>query len=182
MIPTLTARRVQLTPFILADAPLVQRYAGDPDVARTTLNIPHPYPDGAAEKWIASHLPQFLERANVVFAVRTLDGELLGAIGVALDLPNGIGELGYWIGRPFWGLGYCTEAAQAFVGYAFETFPLNKVAARHLSGNVASGRVMEKAGMLREGILRQHVSKDDVPRDVIAYGILRHEHGKTMDG
>ncbi len=97
MIPTLDAHRVQLTPFVLGDAPYVQRYAGDPEVARTTLNVPHPYPEGAAEKWIASHRPQYLDRRNVVFAVRSLAGGLVGAINLALDLRNGVGELGYWV-------------------------------------------------------------------------------------
>jgi RimJ/RimL family protein N-acetyltransferase len=181
MIPTLTAQCVQLTPFVLDDAPLVQRYAGDLAVARTTLHVPHPYPNGAAEKWIASHLPQFLERRNVVFAIRSRPGELYGAINLALDLRNGIGELGYWVGRQFWGRGYCTEAAQVVVGYAFGTFSLNKVAARYLCGNVASGRVMEKVGMIREGILREHVIKDGAPRDVVACGILRAEFERTVE-
>ncbi len=181
MIPTLDAQRVQLTPFVLGDAPLVQRYAGDPEVARTTLNVPHPYPEGAAEKWIASHRPQYLDRRNVVFAVRSLAGELVGAINLALDLRNGVGELGYWVGRPFWGRGYGTSAARVVVDYAFETFALNKVSARHLSANAASGRVMEKAGMIREGILRRHVIKDGVPRDVVCYGVLGIDHRRTLN-
>ncbi|MGC1480016.1 MAG: GNAT family N-acetyltransferase [Chthoniobacterales bacterium] len=175
MIPTLTTRRIQLTPFAQDDARLVQRYAGDPEIARTTLNVPHPYPSGAAEEWIASHLPQYLDQRNVVFAIRSVTGEFYGAIGLDLDLENRVGELGYWIGRPFWGRGICTEAAQEVIDYAFESFPLNKVMARHLSGNVASGRAMEKAGMTREGTLRLHVIKNGIPCDMITYGILRTE-------
>lgn len=65
MIPTLKTDLICLTPFAMSDAVLVQRYAGDAAVARTTQNVPHPYPDGVAEKWIASHLSQFLQRTNV---------------------------------------------------------------------------------------------------------------------
>jgi len=80
MIPTLCTSRLILSPFDLSDALLVQQYAGHPDVARTTLHVPHPYPDGGAEKWIAAHLLQFLEQRNVVLAVRTPAGELIGAM------------------------------------------------------------------------------------------------------
>ena len=65
MIPTLKTDLICLTPFAMSDAVLVQRYAGDAAVARTTQNVPHPDPDGVAEKWIASHLSQFLQRTNV---------------------------------------------------------------------------------------------------------------------
>lgn len=47
--------RLLLRPFDLADAPAVQRLAGEKDIAANTLTVPHPYPDGAAEEWIASH-------------------------------------------------------------------------------------------------------------------------------
>lgn len=109
MIPTLQANRVILSPFTLADAALVQRYAGDPEVGRTTLHVPHPYPDGAAEKWIAAHLLQYLEKQNVVFAIRSPAGDLIGAINLGLNLQNQMAELGYWIGVPFWNKGYCTD-------------------------------------------------------------------------
>jgi [ribosomal protein S5]-alanine N-acetyltransferase len=181
MIPTLQAGQVFLSPFVLADAPLVQRYAGAPEIARTTQNVPHPYPDGGAEKWIAGHLLQYLEHRNVVFAVRSPAGELLGAIHLDLNLNDRIGELGYWIGFPFWGKGFCTAAARRMIQFGFENYTLNKIYARHLGGNTASGRVMEKAGMQKEGIQRQHVMKDGVSMDVVEYGILRAEYAASWN-
>ncbi|GAA5482745.1 GNAT family N-acetyltransferase [Haloferula sargassicola] len=165
-----------LSPFSLDDAALVQRYAGDPQVARTTLHVPHPYLDGMAEKWIASHLLQYLEKRNVVFAIRSRAGDLYGAINLSLRMGDQWGELGYWIGLPFWNKGYCTDAARRVVRFGFEEMGLNKIYARYLEGNGGSGRVMEKIGMIREGIQRQHAMKDGVLRDVVEYGILRSEY------
>ncbi len=177
MIPTLHAESVTLSPFTLNDATLVQRYAGDPQVARTTLNVPHPYPDGVAEKWIASHLLHYLEKKNVVFAIRSPSGELYGAINLSLRLDNQMGELGYWVGFPFWNKGFCTDAARRLIQFGFEELGLNKIYARHMLGNVGSGRVMQKIGMTMEGIQRQHTIKNGELRDIVEYGILKSEYG-----
>jgi RimJ/RimL family protein N-acetyltransferase len=67
--PTLTTPRLNLRPFSLADAPDVQRLAGSREVASTTLNIPHPYADGMAEPWIATHQEQYERGACVTFAI-----------------------------------------------------------------------------------------------------------------
>ncbi len=176
MIPTLRAKRVTLSPFTLDDAPVVQQYAGAPEVARTTLNVPHPYPDGAAEIWIASHLLQYLEKKNAVFAIRSPAGELYGAINLNLKMNDRLGELGYWMGVAFWNKGFCTDAARRLIQFGFEDIGLNKIYARHIGGNVASGRVMEKCGMKKEGTQRQHTMKNGELRDVVEYGILKSDY------
>lgn len=174
-IPILTGDAVLLSPFTQLDAPLVQFYAGDEMIAKTTQNVPHPYPDGAAEKWIASHLLDCLEYRNIALAVRTVDGDLVGAINLSLKPKDQMAELGYWIAHKYWGNGYCTRAALCMIKYGFEELSLNKVYARHLGSNTASGRVMEKIGMSREGIQRQHTMKDCVLQDIVEYSILRAE-------
>ncbi len=161
--PQLKTPRLLLRPFRLADAPRVQQLAGDPAIAATTLNIPHPYEDGMAEAWIRSHPESFAKRDHLAFAItrqdKTEDGALIGAIGLTLALPHARGELGYWIGKPYWGQGYCTEAGHAILRYGFETFELRRIFARYMVSNPASGRVMEKLGMQFEGCFRQHVLK-----------------------
>ena len=82
-------------------------------------------------------------------------------------------ELGYWIGKPYWGQGYCTEAARATLDFGFEQLGLNRIFAHHFARNPASGRVMQKIGMTREGRLRQHVKKWDAFEDLELYGILK---------
>ncbi|MCX6069340.1 MAG: GNAT family N-acetyltransferase [Chloroflexi bacterium] len=174
--PTLETERLILRPFRLADAPEVQRLAGDRAIAETTATIPHPYPDGAAETWIASHPNRFASGESVTFAItRRDDGALLGCIGLEINTEMQRTELGYWVGKPYWNHGYCTEAAWAVVRFAFEDLGLRRVFAQHDGRNAASGRVMQKAGMRHEGTLRHHNVKWGVVDDMEVYGVLREK-------
>ncbi|HEY0008726.1 MAG TPA: GNAT family protein [Tepidisphaeraceae bacterium] len=94
-----------------------------------------------------------------------------------MDKPHRRAELGYWIGVPHWGRGYCTEAAVAVVEFGFNQLGLRKVTCRHLACNPASGRVMAKAGMVREGVLREEALKDGEFHDLVVYGLLASEFG-----
>ena len=175
--PTLHTDRLVLRPFVDADAGQVQLLAGDRAVAAMTLHIPHPYEDGMAQAWIATHELAFRNGEQATFAVVLRDEDvLIGAVGLRIVAEGQRAELGYWIGRPWWGRGYCTEAARAAVRYGFEGLRLNRISASHFSGNPASGRVMQKLGMQREGCQRQHIRKGDRYVDLICYGILRGEH------
>ena len=103
-------------------------------------------------------------------------GELVGAINVlGVSKQNSHGEMGYWIGTPYWNQGYCTEAARALIRFSFDTLGLHRVFAHHLGRNPASGRVMAKAGMRYEGTLREHTRKNDLFEDLPVYGILASE-------
>jgi RimJ/RimL family protein N-acetyltransferase len=174
--PTLLTKRLILRPFELSDAKNVQRLAGDRAIADTTLSIPHPYEDGAAEQWISTHQAGFESRELANFAItRRTNGELLGAVGLAIVSQFERAELGYWMGVPYWNKGYCTEAAAAVVEYAFTQLNMHRLYAIHFKRNPASGRVMQKLGMKREGVLRQHVKKWDSYEDIVFYGLLRKD-------
>ncbi|MBE2222892.1 MAG: GNAT family N-acetyltransferase [Anaerolineae bacterium] len=175
-IPNLQTERLILRPFSPKDAPDVQRLAGDVAVSDTTLNIPHPYEDGMAEEWISTHQAVFDEGDGVTFAITLREtGELVGAISLRTATRFHRAEMGYWIGEPYWGKGYCTEAAKAVIAYGFDELNLNRVLAYHLARNPASGRVMEKAGMSYEGHLRQHTFRHGVYEDLKLYGIVRDD-------
>ena len=174
--PTLETERLILRPFRLTDAADVQRMAGDRAIAETTATIPHPYPDGAAEAWIATHPDRSASGDSVTFALtRRDDGALLGAIGLEINAQMQRAELGYWVGKPYWNQGYCTEASRAVLQYAFEARGLRRVFAQHYGRNPASGCVMLKAGMQPEGTLRQHTLKWGAVDDVLVYGVVRGE-------
>jgi RimJ/RimL family protein N-acetyltransferase len=177
--PTLTTAGLVLRPFVLDDAPAVQRLAADREVALNTMLIPHPYPEGAAGEWIDGHDDS---SDNHIFAIASKDGgEVMGAIGLHVDRKHERAEIGYWLGVPFWGRGYVTEAARAVVRYAFENLGVNRVFAFHFARNAASGRVLQKIGMRREGTLRQHLVKWGEHVDVDYYGIVREEWALQTD-
>jgi len=176
-IPTLNTRRLELRPFTPTDAPVVQRLAGERAIADTTCNIPHPYEDGLAEAWIASHRDSFDRGSLLALAVVDLQAKILiGAVSLMNISPkHGRGELGYWIGTPHWNKGYCTEAAKCILDYGFSTLKLRRIHGCFMKRNPASRRVMEKIGMREEGCLRQHDRKWEQPEDIVLFGILRNE-------
>ena len=174
--PTLETARLVLRPFTAEDAPTVQRLAGAYEVADTTANIPHPYPDGAAAQWIAAHGDSFASGSSVTFAIVDREsGELCGAISLGINRRHRRAELGYWLGVPYWNRGYMTEAAIAVLTYGFTDLDLHRIYARHYTRNPASGRVLQKLGMTYEGTQREHMQKGKRFEDLANYGILRHE-------
>ena len=87
------------------------------------------------------------ENSQITFAItnRKTDN-LIGAISL-IETKEKQAEIGYWIGEPFWGQGYCTEATKALIKYAFTKQGLIKLVAYHINSNSASGKVMKKSGM-----------------------------------
>ncbi|MBK8004077.1 MAG: GNAT family N-acetyltransferase [Gemmatimonadetes bacterium] len=179
-LPTLATPRLVLRPFHASDAAEVQRLAGDREVSATTLRLPHPYPDGLAEAWIATHAEDWRRGLAARFAI-TRDGVLLGAIGLELTPEHDRGELGYWLGRAFWGQGYATEAARAVVRFGFELLHLHRIQAHHFVRNPASGRVLLKAGLRSEGVRRGAFVKEGLAEDVVVYARLSDDPPFTDD-
>ena len=139
---------IVLRHFEPVDAPRVQQLAGERVVADTTAVIPHPYRDGMAEAWIATHEHERASGKQYTFAIaRADDGLLVGAIAlrpVASEDEN----VGYWVGREYWGHGYATAATRAIVALAFCCTDCQQLTASYLARNPASGRVMEKCGLV----------------------------------
>jgi RimJ/RimL family protein N-acetyltransferase len=178
---SLPTARLLLRPYQLTDAGDLQRLAGDRRIAATTANIPHPYPDGAAEAWIARHASQWSASTHASFAVvHAADARLVGGAGLVIDREQGRAEMGYWIAVPEWGQGFATEAAQALCRFGFAVLGLRRIEARHLASNPASGRVMVKLGMRYEGTLRSHEVKWDEVHDLVVYGLLAEEWSASL--
>jgi len=148
----LETERLLLRPLRLEDASDIHRMAGEWEVARYTANIPHPYEAGMAEAWIKSHDGDF----EIVFAIeRRGDGAFVGCIGVEPDTETREAEFGYWIGMPYWGAGYATEALSVLVDHVFATFAVDRVRAAAMPENRASIRVQEKVGFRYVGVKSQ---------------------------
>jgi [ribosomal protein S5]-alanine N-acetyltransferase len=175
-VSTLRTVRLDLRPPLSSDVADIVRLAGGREVAATTLRIPHPYTDADAERFIAAAARHADADQSVVFAMEVRDtAQFVGAIGLELQLAHRKAELGYWIGVPFWGNGYATEAARAVIRYGFDELNLNRIYASYITQNPASGRVLRKIGMKHEGTLRGHILKWDVFHDSEFFGILRDD-------
>lgn len=173
--------QLQTAPLLLrrclpSDAANVRELAGDPEVARTTLNIPHPYEAGMAEAWIAHLEAAWTRGTKFGYAiVEAKTGDLAGTCTLLHDADHARAELVYWIGKRFWNRGYATQAATVLVAEGFRSLGLERIHAAHFASNPASGRVMEKIGMRQEGVLRRHVQRLGVFHDLVQYGMLREE-------
>jgi ribosomal-protein-alanine N-acetyltransferase len=169
--PTLSTTRLSLRPLAPFDASDVQRLAGRFEVAGTTVNIPHPYPDGAAATFIRAQTDGWRDDTSATWAV-TRDGAFIGCVGLQLvSRTHGRARLGYWIAQGEWNRGYATEACRAVVDWAFAD-GWHRVEADHLCRNPASGRVMQKLGMQHEGRMRAYYRRFDRWEDVELYAIL----------
>ena len=138
----LESERLILRPPRPCDIHSITAWLGDYDVARMTSRVPHPYNEGDAEAFLA------LGEKHRFVIQRRDDLMFLGMIG--LQAENGY-EFGYWLGKPFWGHGYATEAAHRLVTYAFEALDLETVHAGWFYDNPASGHVLAKLGARHNG-------------------------------
>jgi ribosomal-protein-alanine N-acetyltransferase len=173
LVPTLATERLVLRAFVPDDAAAVHALLQDREVASTTAMIPHPYPPGAAEAWIATHAPRHEAGEAVILAVTLREGgALIGSIELRVQLEHRQGELGYWIGRTHWDQGYATEAAGALLRWGMESLGLHRVHGTHFSRNPASGAVLRKIGMRHEGTLRGHFPKAGVLEDLEVWAVL----------
>jgi ribosomal-protein-alanine N-acetyltransferase len=143
------------------------------EVAATTLRIPHPYTREDAEQYFKAMEAEIDKDKMLRLSIFVASSdEYCGSVGLHIERDHERAEMGYWIGVPYWGRGYASEAARAVVDYGFRELGLNRIYATVFEGNTASRRVAEKAGMRYEGRMRQHVNKWGSFRDVEVYGAL----------
>ena len=147
--PEIATERLFLRPPQERDVEALLVQINDPDIARMTTGIPHPYTLDHARAFItlAEHadpdrdLPLIIEHRQKGVA---------GVVGLhRREAP--FAELGYWLGRDFWGQGLATEAGLALVQWAEEAKGRRALISGHFADNPASGRVLEKLGFLYTG-------------------------------
>jgi len=138
----LETNRLILRPLGPRDIQSMTAWLSDYDVARMTSRVPHPYADDDAEAFVAAGEP------HRFVITRKKDGVFMGLTGLHAGDDY---EFGYWLGKPFWGQGYATEAAHRLVTYAFEALGLETVHAGWFCDNAASGHVLAKLGARHNG-------------------------------
>ena len=159
--PTLTTDRLRLRPLAPGDAAPIAALADDVDIARMTLRMPHPYALEDAEAFVRRCADEDTRREITLLVEHPADG-VVGVVGLFEDedqAPKLGTELGYWIGRPFWGRGFATEAVDAVVRWSEAAWRKRLIVAGHFADNAASGRVLVKAGFLYTGVVASRLSR-----------------------
>jgi len=154
------------------DVESLTELANDWEVARNLRDaFPHPYTREHAKWWVAhAGSGEFTQ----VFAIEC-EGRAIGGCGLKLreDIERCSAEIGYWLGRPYWGRGLATAAVCAVTEHALTNLGLLRVYALPFEENAASCRVLEKAGYVREGVLRCAAIKEGRPRNMVMYARTR---------
>lgn len=134
--------RLVLRPFRSGDAIPVAELVGNLAVSRWLTRVPHPYVAQDAVRYFKS----VADAKNVL--IITLSDEVIGGCSIE-------DELGYWLGAPFWGKGYASEAARALIDRYFsrQDTPLQS---GFMVGNIASGRVLTKLGFTPRAVEDVH--------------------------
>lgn len=135
--------------------------------------FPHPYTLDDARRWIAFARDV---TPGAQFAI-DVAGRAIGGAGLFPrdDVYRRSAEIGYWLGRDYWGRGLATQVVPALVQYAFESFDVCRLSAEVFEGNAASMRVLEKSGFSLEGRLRKAITKDGRTLDAFLYALVRDD-------
>ena len=147
-IPVLATERLILRAPCFEDARTIAALANDRRIAENTLRIPHPYGLADAQSFITA---ANASDGEIVFLIATRGGNVIGGCGIARfgEEPP---EIGYWLGVPFWGQGYATEAVRAVIDHAFGDLGYDALAGGARVSNPASRRVLEKCGFQWTGV------------------------------
>lgn len=133
-----------------------------------------------ARQWLASILEAYRTRSALQLGIeRTADRALVGTCSLFhFHVTSRRAEIGYALGRPFWGSGYMHEALSAFIEYAFYTLDLNRLEADIDPRNEASAKTLERLGFVKEGLLRERWIVSGEVADTGFYGLLRRDWEK----
>lgn len=150
----LETKRLIIRPWRASDAAALFKYASDPDVGPRAGWPPHKCLDESRQ--VITNI--FTNDYTWAIELRE-SGEAIGCIGY---YPHGLSnieigeedaEIGYWLGKPHWNRGYCTEALEAMIDYCFNVKGFVTLWSDFFIDNPASGRVMEKCGFKDTGRL-----------------------------
>ena len=174
-----TARLV-LRPFVKEDAPAMYRnWASDPEVTKF-LSWPTYKTVDTAYEILNIWVPQYRDDTFYQWAIELKEiGEVIGSISVVnFDERVDMAEIGFCIGRSWWGQGMMTEAFQAVIDFLFGEVGVQRIEAGHDPNNPASGAVQRKCGLKYEGTLRRSIRSNQGITDKTVMAILKEEWEK----
>ncbi len=147
--------RLEIRPLAASDAEYLFRLVNDWEVVRNLARVPFPYPRELADAFIAAAREEMAAgRAWHLAIAAHADGKLLGCIRVSAELRR-VGQLGYWIGRRFWGEGIASEAVRRVASWALANLAVDRLEAQVAPGNLASAALLRRLGFRETGTAMQ---------------------------
>ncbi|VAV86665.1 hypothetical protein MNBD_ALPHA06-1687 [hydrothermal vent metagenome] len=148
--PIQTAR-LHFVPFDQTDLPVMTALVNDREVSRMMCSFAFPFTPAHAQSWWQQKRASAAKGDSHLFAIRLQGQGLIGIIGMDRK-PDQLFNLGYWLGKPFWGKGYASEAASSFINWAETERNVKAITADFFADNPSSERVLAKTGFLRTGV------------------------------
>jgi RimJ/RimL family protein N-acetyltransferase len=172
----LRGKLISLRNITRRDATAIYELAKSRDISRYTF-IPFPYQLEDALYFIRYSQQRQRQGTEFNLGIQLNEtGQIIGMIGLMkISYPHRRGEIGYWVGRPYWGKGIAVEAVRLMVKWAFQELGLRRISAGVMHPNQSSVRVLEKVGFVREGCYRKHIFRNNRWYDEYRFGLLRSE-------
>ncbi len=160
-----------LRPWTEADVPALVIACNDPEISHWIPLIPSPYTEEDALTFVRGDV-----RPEEQSLAMTVEGTVVGAIGLGVNSMNYRGRIGYWVAASARGRGVCTRALRLLSRWALDELDLQRLDLITDPDNLASQRVAEKVGFRREGVLRAHLRHPDGRiRDSVMFSLLPGE-------
>ena len=169
--------RIKLRRLKLSDADSLAEHAKSREISRFTF-LPYPYKKQDAVNFIRFCHGHYRKKIFHHFGIEIKNtGDIIGMISIIrFSQKHRNAEIGYWLGKKYWGTGIAGEALDLLLQYCFVDFKLHRVDAHVMRPNKASARLLEKAGFRLEGTMRQHIRHRGQWMDILWFGILENEY------
>jgi len=170
----LSTNRLILRKFRTGDAKEIMKLLKNKEVAATTLMLPYPCDMEISNKLVESYLDEQKHHKTIHWAIISReDKTFMGGIRLVPNIRFNSAEIGFWLGKEFWGNGYTFEAAEEVIRFGFIDLNLNRLEAHSMMENMSSIKLLEKLGFNQEGYHPDLVIKWDEYKDVITFGLLQ---------
>ncbi|KAF2121916.1 acyl-CoA N-acyltransferase [Lophiotrema nucula] len=183
--PIVQTSRLILRAMHSPDAPTLQKLCAPFEITKyMSLAFAHPYTLQHAETWVAMQVAN--PGQAYVICLKESPERVIGGIGIkpGSDVQAHCAEVGYWIGIPYWGKAYTTEALRAFTSYIYterhDTY--RRLFAGVFEGNDGSMKCLERCGYVKEGIFKGHVEKHGQTLDLHMFGLTRTDWEESWTG
>jgi RimJ/RimL family protein N-acetyltransferase len=174
MYKKLIGKRINLRKVTLSDAESIHLNAKDKDICMA-VPLPMPYTLKSAQNYVKICQKKWKDRNETQFGIEDREtGEIIGMIGLMnIDFDLKKAEVGYWIGKKYWGTGLSKEALDLILKYAFSSLKLNRIYAKVFSKNIPSVKLLEKCSFQLEGRLRRDGKFKGKWDDQLIYGLIK---------